>query len=235
MNPAIEFTTASAGSGKTYRLVEIVSKAIETNMARPQGIVATTFTVAAANELRERLAAKFFKAGRHQDAVLLRSGMIGTVHGICLDLLSRFALQAGLSPEVTILDDTQSRILLSRSFDAILTEDDEKLIYQLSSRLSQTDAQTGTHFYRSVIPDIVANARTNNIAPNALPSIGTASWQEMKTALPATTSDDLDTALAVAIQRALRELDPNSTVGVIQTYIDLLQQSTHSLANNKLT
>lgn len=235
MNPAIEFTTASAGSGKTYRLVEIVSEAIEANKARPQGIVATTFTVAAANELRERLAAKFFKAGRHEDAVLLRSGMIGTVHGICLDLLSRFALQAGLSPEVTILDDTQSRILLSRAFDAILTEDDEKAFYQLSSRLSQTDAQTGTHFYRSIIPDIVANARTNDIAPTALPSIGTASWQEMRTALPEPTSDDLDTDLATAIQRVLRELGPSSTVGVIQTYIDLLQQSARALANNKLT
>ncbi len=235
MNPAIEFTTASAGSGKTYRLVEIVSEAIETNKARPQGIVATTFTVAAANELRERLAARFFKAGRHQDAVLLRSGMIGTVHGICFDLLGRFALQAGLSPEVTILDDTQSRILLSRAFDAILAEDDEKVLYQLSSRLSQTDAQTGTHFYRSVIPDIVANARTNDIAPATLPSIGTASWQEMKSALPEPTSDDLDADLATAIQSVLRELDPNSTVGVIQTYIELLQQSARSLTNNKLT
>jgi ATP-dependent helicase/nuclease subunit A len=235
MNPSIEFTTASAGSGKTYRLVEIVSQAIESSAARPQGIVATTFTVAAANELRERLASKFHESGRHQDAVLLRSGMIGTVHGICLELLTRFSLQAGLSPEVTILDDSQAQILLSRAFDTILTGDEEKTLYQLSSRLSQTDPQAGTQLFRSVIPAIVANARSNDIDPAALPSIGTASWNEMKTALPAPTDDDLDQALAIAIKGALRELDPDSTVGVIQTYRQLLQQSARSLKRNKLS
>ena len=234
MNASIEFTTASAGSGKTYRLVEIVSEAIVSGSTRPQGIVATTFTVAAANELRERLAAKFHEAGRHQDVVLLRSGMIGTVHGICLELLTRFALQAGLSPEVTILDDAQSQILLSRAFDTILTGDVEKELYQLTFRLSQTDMQTGTDFFRTIIPSIVASARSNDIDPAALPAIGAASWDEMRSALPLPTRDDLDQALAAAITGALRELDPNSTVGVIKDYRQLLQKSARALAGNKL-
>jgi ATP-dependent exoDNAse (exonuclease V) beta subunit len=234
MNAAIEFTTASAGSGKTFRLVEIVAKAIEDGCARPQGIVATTFTVAAANELRERLAAKFYQADRYHDAVLLGSGMIGTVHGICLDLLSRFSLQAGISPKVTILDNTQSQILLSRAFDTILSEDEEKCLYQLSTRLAQTDAQTGTHHYRRAIPKIVADARSNDIDPAALPAMGVASWEEMREALPAPTSEDLDTALAAAIQGAIREIDPQSTVGVVKTYLQLLQQSARSLKNGKL-
>jgi ATP-dependent exoDNAse (exonuclease V) beta subunit len=234
MNAAIEFTTASAGSGKTFRLVEIVAKAIEDGSARPQGIVATTFTVAAANELRERLAAKFYEAGRYQDAVLLGSGMIGTVHGICLDLLSRFSLQAGLSPEVTILDNTQSQILLSRAFDTILSGDEEKCLYQLSTRLAQIDPLTGTHHYRRTIPKIVADARSNDIDPAALPDMGVASWQEMRKALPAPTSEDLDTALATAIQGAIREIDPNSTVKVIQGYRQLLLDSARSLKNGKL-
>lgn len=235
MNAAIEFTTASAGSGKTFRLVEIVAEAIEDGSARPQGIVATTFTVAAANELRERLAAKFYEAGRHQDAVLLGSGMIGTVHGICLDLLSRFSLQAGLSPEVTILDNTQSQILLSRAFDTILSGEEEDALYQLSTRLAQIDPRTNTYHFRTTIPKIVADARSNDIDPEALPAMGVASWEEMKAALPAPTSEDLDTALATAIQRAIREIDPDSTVGVVQTYLQLLKQSARSLKNNKLT
>lgn len=235
MSTPIEFTTASAGSGKTYRLVEIVSNAIGNKTARPQGIVATTFTVAAANELRERLAAKFHEAGHHQDAVLLGAGMIGTVHGICLDLLSSFALQAGLSPELTILDDVQSQILLSRSFDSVLTGDEENTLYELAFRLSQTDAMSGTHLFRSVIPEIVTNARSNDIDPASLPAIGNASWEEMKSVLPVATSDDLNLELASAIRRALQELDPNSTVGVIKKYRQLLQQSARSLENGRLT
>lgn len=234
MNAAIEFTTASAGSGKTFRLVEIVAKAIEDGSARPQGIVATTFTVAAANELRERLAAKFYEAGRYQDAVLLGSGMIGTVHGICLDLLSRFSLQAGLSPEVTILDDPQSQILLSRAFDTILSGEEETTLYELSSRLAQIDPRTNTHHFRTAIPKIVANARGNDIDPAALPAMGIASWEEMKAALPDPTSDDLDAALASAISDALQEIDPNSTVGVVQTYRKRLLDSARALKNGKL-
>ena len=235
MNSAIEFTTASAGSGKTFRLVEIVANAVENDKASPQGIVATTFTVAAANELRERLAEKLHQSGRHHDAFLLGSGMIGTVHGICLELLSRFALQAGISPKVTILDDTQSQILLSRAFDIILSGDEENEIHQLSTRLAQIDPLTGIHHYRHAIPKIVADARSNDIDPAALPAMGTASWQEMKAALPAPTTDDLDAALTSAIKGALKEIDPNSTVGVIQTYFQLLQQSARSLTKGKLT
>lgn len=235
MNSAIEFTTASAGSGKTFRLVEIVYQAIKDNQASPQGIVATTFTVAAANELRERLAAMFHKAGRHEEAVLLGSGMIGTVHGICLELISRFALEAGISPKVTILDDTQSQILLSRAFDIILSGDEQNEIYQLSTRLAQIDPLTGIHHYRHDIPKIVADARSNGIDPAALPSMGPASWQEMKAALPTPTKDNLDLALESAIMGALKEIDPNSTVGVVQTYFQLLQQSVRSLKKGKLT
>ncbi len=234
MNPDIEFTSASAGSGKTYRLVEIVLEAILNGSASPQGIVATTFTVAAANELRERLSAKFYETNRHSDAVLLRSGMIGTVHGICLDLLSRFSLQAGLSPEVTILDDSQSQELLSRAFDAILTGDDEQQLYQLSTRLSQVDAQSSTHKFHSVIPCIVANARSNDIDPADLPKTGKDSWEEMKSALPDPSSDDLDQELADAIKRALRELDPNAKTNVVQNYRRSLKHCLRALENDGL-
>ena len=229
MKPSIEFTSASAGSGKTYRLVEIVSEAILDGSARPEGIVATTFTVAAANELRERLSAKFYEKERHTDAVLLRSGMVGTVHGICLDLLSRFSLQAGLSPEVKILDDNQSKELLSRAFDAILTRDDEQQLYQLSTRLSQDDPQSSTHNFHSVIPNIVTNARSNDIDPADLPKAGKDSWEEMRDALPAPSNDDLDKKLADAIKCALKELDPNTTVKAIQTYRQFLQKCLRAL------
>ena len=76
MKSSIEFITASAGSGKTYRLVETVTQAIESGHCRPNAVIATTFTTAAANELRERLASNLYKKGRHDDAILLEAGMI---------------------------------------------------------------------------------------------------------------------------------------------------------------
>ena len=50
----IEFISAGAGSGKTYKLTTTLAEALESGDARPQGILAITFTVKAATELRER-------------------------------------------------------------------------------------------------------------------------------------------------------------------------------------
>ncbi|MEM9016685.1 MAG: UvrD-helicase domain-containing protein, partial [Verrucomicrobiota bacterium] len=70
----IEFVTASAGTGKTYRLVETVFGAVMDGSARPEGIVATTFTESAAAELRERLEIRFYGAQRHREVIRLREG-----------------------------------------------------------------------------------------------------------------------------------------------------------------
>ena len=49
----ITFISAGAGSGKTYRLTEILFKALHGGEARASGILATTFTKKAASELRD--------------------------------------------------------------------------------------------------------------------------------------------------------------------------------------
>lgn len=50
----IEFISAGAGSGKTYKLTATLAEALESGEARPHAVLATTFTVKAATELRER-------------------------------------------------------------------------------------------------------------------------------------------------------------------------------------
>ena len=40
----IEFISAGAGSGKTYKLTETLALALESGAARPHAILATTFT-----------------------------------------------------------------------------------------------------------------------------------------------------------------------------------------------
>ena len=50
---AIEIISASAGTGKTHRLAEILVSAVEGDRVRPEAVVATTFTNRAAAELIE--------------------------------------------------------------------------------------------------------------------------------------------------------------------------------------
>ena len=60
----IEFVSAGAGSGKTYKLTETLAQALESGAARPHAILATTFTVKAATELRERARSWLLEKGR---------------------------------------------------------------------------------------------------------------------------------------------------------------------------
>ena len=144
-------------------------KQFKANDCRPQGVIATTFTTAAANELKERLAEKLHQSGRHEDAILLDGGMIGTVHSVCLDILTRFALEAGLSPDLTILDESQSEILLSRAFDLTLSDSGHRELYTLSDKLGHYDHRSKTHNWRKDITKIVENARSNDIHPDTFP------------------------------------------------------------------
>ena len=55
MSNKLHFISAGAGSGKTYRLTQILHAKLSAGEIRPSGVIATTFTRKAATELRERV------------------------------------------------------------------------------------------------------------------------------------------------------------------------------------
>ncbi|NKX43836.1 ATP-dependent helicase [Roseicyclus persicicus] len=96
---------AGAGTGKTRALTARIAHLLQTGTARPNEILAVTFTNKAAREMKLRVAA------------LMRQpveGMpwLGTFHAICVKLLRRHAELAGLKSNFTILDtDDQVRLM----------------------------------------------------------------------------------------------------------------------------
>ena len=64
MGRHIRFISAGAGSGKTYRLTEELEKELMTGNTRPSGVLGTTFTNMAANELREQVRRRLIEDGR---------------------------------------------------------------------------------------------------------------------------------------------------------------------------
>ncbi|MBW2737128.1 MAG: UvrD-helicase domain-containing protein, partial [Deltaproteobacteria bacterium] len=64
----IKIISASAGSGKTYRLAEFLEAEVVAGRVRPDAIVATTFTNKAAAELQERVRTRLLASGRTDDA-----------------------------------------------------------------------------------------------------------------------------------------------------------------------
>ncbi|EPX86573.1 ATP-dependent DNA helicase, Rep family [Rubellimicrobium thermophilum DSM 16684] len=96
---------AGAGTGKTKALTARIAHLITTGRARPNEILAVTFTNKAAREMKERLARMLGQAVE---------GMpwVGTFHSVGVKLLRRHAELAGLRSNFTILDtDDQLRLL----------------------------------------------------------------------------------------------------------------------------
>ena len=96
---------AGAGTGKTKALTTRIAHLLHTGTARPNEILAVTFTNKAAREMKTRV------AGLLGQAI---EGMpwLGTFHAICVKLLRRHAELVGLKTSFTILDtDDQVRLL----------------------------------------------------------------------------------------------------------------------------
>ncbi|MFW8636763.1 ATP-dependent helicase [Cribrihabitans pelagius] len=96
---------AGAGTGKTKALTARIVHLLTTGRARPNEILAVTFTNKAAREMKERVGAML---GQAIEGV----PWLGTFHSICVKLLRRHAELAGLKSNFTILDtDDQIRLL----------------------------------------------------------------------------------------------------------------------------
>ncbi|MHC4489962.1 MAG: UvrD-helicase domain-containing protein [Planctomycetota bacterium] len=96
MSTNIRFISAGAGSGKTFRLTAELAAALTEERARPDGVIGTTFTNKAANELRERVRQSLIETGKIRLANKMGQALLGTVNSVCGRLLERFAFETGL-------------------------------------------------------------------------------------------------------------------------------------------
>ncbi|MEZ5912949.1 MAG: UvrD-helicase domain-containing protein [Paracoccaceae bacterium] len=96
---------AGAGTGKTKALTARIVHLLASGGARPNEILAVTFTNKAAREMKDRV-------HRMLGAVVEGMPWMGTFHSICVKLLRRHAELVGLKSNFTILDtDDQVRLL----------------------------------------------------------------------------------------------------------------------------
>jgi len=104
----VGIVTASAGTGKTYDLTSRIEAEIGAGRA-PERVLASTFTVKAAEELRERARERLISKGDAENAVRLLGARIGTINGVCGGLVKEFAFGLGRSPIVDIVDENAAK------------------------------------------------------------------------------------------------------------------------------
>ncbi|MBC7793959.1 MAG: UvrD-helicase domain-containing protein, partial [Clostridia bacterium] len=105
MSAGHRFMRASAGTGKTYQLVQAYVGHVEADVS-PSAIVAITFTRKAAAELRTRIRHELVKrnvAREHLD--VLARAPIANFHGLALQMLQNVGAAVGFTDVPTIMGD----------------------------------------------------------------------------------------------------------------------------------
>ena len=129
---------AGAGSGKTRVLTYKIAYLLE-NGFEPWSILALTFTNKAANEMKERIAAR---VGQRAASML----WMGTFHSVFSKILRREAHHIGYDPQFTIYDQSDSRGLVK----SIIKD------MQLDDKLYKPNA----------VAERISSAKSNLISPS---------------------------------------------------------------------
>jgi len=98
---------AGAGTGKTRTLVYRLAYLVEQARIAPRNLLALTFTIKAAEEMRERAQA-LCGAG-----IDLGSVTVGTFHSLCFDILKQHGDLIGLSDEFSIISPPEQHSLVT--------------------------------------------------------------------------------------------------------------------------
>lgn len=189
---------ASAGSGKTYRLTELLTERLTrldadgTPHYRPSQIIATTFTRAAAAELKDRIRSSLVDAGLLTQAAALPAALIGTVNSVTGRILTDFAMDAGRSPELSVLTEHSQKDAFRLATDRIIA-DAENTHRDLLSRTGYDDDNDDRRFSRGVnwaktVHQITDQARANDIDADRLADFAESSIRELHSALDGATT-----------------------------------------------
>jgi len=218
MPPEIEVVSAGAGTGKTYTITETLKTAIESGI-RADAVIVTTFTKKAAAELVERIRRRLLAVGRTEDSGLIGDSYIGTVNSICGQILQDFALEAGLSPALTVLPESDASSLFKVAAGSVIEHFAPKIepIARRLSQLGEGASQHRTPDWREVVRYIADQARINFIDATGLQQSAEKSIASLRRLLPEPIpnmdGDTFDQSLVELIRGTLETLPPPGPKG----------------------
>ncbi len=221
----IDLIKASAGSGKTYTLMGLLSKSIASGV-KPEGLLATTFTVKAAAELQSRIRQELLSGTQPELAVQVFDGLIGTVNGVCGQLLSEYAIESGLSPALDVLPEENADMIFSAAANTVMEEfadELEKVAARLELNALKENPFGKTLDWRKDVRSIVDLARSNRIDEDKLIYCAEKSCTALKEIF--TAEKDLSLDDIAAMVSPYRQFDAHGvdTIKAVRTIKDFLR------------
>lgn len=120
----VTYINASAGSGKTYTLTHKLAELIKSGLVRPEQVIMTTFTVKAANEMKEEAKKVLYENGLFEAATQLDQAMIGTIHSVANSLIKKYWFFLGLSPDMGVMAEEDTQFYISQSLSDLPTHEE---------------------------------------------------------------------------------------------------------------
>ena len=125
--------SASAGSGKTFVVIERILNRILNDKVSVDKLLVVTFTNAAASELKERLVKKLnSKLDEEKDKEKRRFLLnqirrvplsnISTIHSFCLNVIKDNFFHLGVDPSISIMEDSISKVYILESIIETIEE-----------------------------------------------------------------------------------------------------------------
>ena len=155
------FYNAGAGAGKTYTLTHLLADVIREEKIRPDGVILTTFTDAAAADFRERAKKVLYEEGMYEEALALEQAKIGTVDSIALDFVKKFWYILGCAQDVNVMTAEDTQQLIDRSLANIPTDKELATLQELSEELNITTTKENhstvldEDFWKSQLEDVI--------------------------------------------------------------------------------
>jgi ATP-dependent helicase/nuclease subunit A len=229
----VEFVRAGAGSGKTFYLTNLLAQRLRDAQARPHAVIATTFTVKAATELRERARKALLGSGRLDLASAIGQARIGTVNSVSGQLIQRFCFELGISPDQTVVEEEGVERLIRIAIENVQTFEESSVLAGLAARLSiPPDDLTRT------IQKIVDLARSNNICPDQVAAMGAANADAMLACWPEPDGDhtaDLQRALNIAKNQLEARVAAGGAFRVTKEGLEQVRSALEALAQDRMT
>jgi ATP-dependent helicase/nuclease subunit A len=222
MAGTIQVVTAAAGAGKTTRIVGDI--AVDVATRPPEEVMATTFTIRAADELVQRARTALFGQGRVDLAGRLLGARFGTVNAVCGQIVGEFALELGRSTATNVIADTREPLVFAIAADGAIGAH-AAILNELAEAFGYDDPQPPGRDppdWRKMVRSILTLARANGLSADALAASAersVASYLELFTP-PAADAAPLDAALAAALAEAVAHAPATPSASAVKGGID---------------
>jgi ATP-dependent exoDNAse (exonuclease V) beta subunit len=136
---------ASAGSGKTFVVVERYLRLVREFRVRPSQILTITFTKKAAAEMKRRIVDRLFGVDLFEQAQEAETGPIQTIHSFYERLLRENSVEAGMDPKFELATGAESDRLKRDAVRHVInsSEDDESELIALFVKSSVGKSEYG--------------------------------------------------------------------------------------------